>query len=73
MENVVTSLSKKSYINGYKYCTRCRVYYKTDNMRCPICSTLLRNSPRKKKNIKRKYISVPSEILEEASIISLKA
>ena len=38
--------SKKSYDDGYKYCSRCRLYYLTDGVRCPCCGTLLRSSPR---------------------------
>ncbi len=41
--------ARRSYANGYKYCSRCRVYHLTDGVRCPYCGILLRNSPRKKK------------------------
>jgi len=41
--------SRRSYANGYKYCSRCRVYHLTEGVRCPYCGILLRNSPRKKK------------------------
>lgn len=56
--------SRRSYANGYKYCSRCRVYHLTDKVRCPYCGTLLRNSPRKKKQPREeKYVEVPAEIL----------
>jgi len=55
---------RRSYANGYKYCSRCRTYHLTDKVRCPYCGTLLRNSPRKKKQSgNEKYVEVPAEIL----------
>jgi len=57
---------RRSYANGYKYCSRCRVYYLTDSVRCPYCGILLRNSPRKKKSLRNaKVVKVPPEIEKE--------
>ncbi|MEM3114334.1 MAG: hypothetical protein QXY72_04245 [Nitrososphaerota archaeon] len=59
---------RRSYANGYKYCSRCRVYYLTESVRCPYCGILLRNSPRKKKSLRNtKVVRVPPEIEKEAS------
>ncbi len=65
---------RRSYANGYKYCSRCRAYYLTDSVRCPYCGILLRNSPRKKKAIEKnvKYVRVPPEILEEVAEVATK-
>lgn len=64
---------RRSYANGYKYCSRCRVYYLTDSVRCPYCGILLRNSPRKKKSLRNaKVVNVPPEIekdVEEVKVI----
>jgi len=46
---------KASYADGYKYCSRCRLYIKIDGVRCPFCGALLRSSPRKKK-YRKKYV-----------------
>jgi uncharacterized paraquat-inducible protein A len=44
-----TIASRRSrYLNGFKYCSRCRAYYPADSARCPICNLLLRSKPRKK-------------------------
>jgi len=48
---------KARYADGYKYCSRCRVYIKTDKTRCPYCGVLLRSSPRKKKYQKKRAIA----------------
>ena len=50
---------RRSYANGFKYCTRCRTYYKIEGYRCPYCGTALRSSPRKKSPQRnKKYIGV---------------
>lgn len=50
---------RKGYMAGYKYCSRCRQYMKVNSNRCPYCRTLLRNSPRKKRNkVNVKYVKV---------------
>ena len=53
------------YRDGYKYCSRCQLYYKTEEKRCPVCRTILRCNPRKK-NAERdkRRVMPPSEILE---------
>ena len=63
---------RRSYANGYKYCSRCRVYYLTDSVRCPYCGILLRNSPRKKKSLRNaKVVEVPEDILNEAEKVKV--
>ena len=64
---------RRSYANGYKYCSRCRVYYLTDSVRCPYCGILLRNSPRKKKSLRNaKVVEVPEGILKEAEKVKIE-
>ncbi len=61
---VVQKSSRRSYANGYKYCSRCRVYHLTDGVRCPYCGILLRNSPRKKKpSSTSRYVNVDEKIV----------
>jgi len=63
---------KRSYANGYKYCSRCRAYYKTDDVRCPYCRILLRSSPRKKKFLRNvKTVEALSEVEGESSKIEV--
>ncbi|MEM2233153.1 MAG: hypothetical protein QXP81_06400 [Nitrososphaerota archaeon] len=38
---------QRGYAAGYRYCSRCAIYLRTDEMRCPYCSTMLRTGPRK--------------------------
>ncbi|MEM0461270.1 MAG: hypothetical protein QXS96_05115 [Candidatus Caldarchaeum sp.] len=38
------------YALGYRFCSRCRTYFKTRAIRCPDCGTLLRKKPRRKRN-----------------------
>ncbi|RLG09398.1 MAG: hypothetical protein DRN64_03960 [Thaumarchaeota archaeon] len=64
---------RRSYANGYKYCSRCRIYYLTDSVRCPYCGILLRNSPRKKKSLRHaKVVEVPEDILKEAEKVKIE-
>lgn len=49
---------RRSYKDGYKYCSRCRMYIKTDEVRCPYCRIILRYNPRKKKDKEVKAVSV---------------
>jgi len=64
---------RRSYANGYKYCSRCRIYYLTDSVRCPYCGILLRNAPRKKKSLKNaKVVEVPENLLKEAERVDIK-
>ncbi len=64
---------RRSYANGYKYCSRCRVYYLTDSVRCPYCGILLRNSPRKKKSLRNaKVVEVPEDVVKEAEKVKIE-
>jgi len=64
---------RRSYANGYKYCSRCRVYYLTDSVRCPYCGILLRNSPRKKKSLRNaKVVEVPEDVAKEAERVKIE-
>ena len=55
---------RRSYANGFKYCTRCRTYYKIEGYRCPYCGTALRSSPRKKKysEKEKKYVRLEKSV-----------
>ena len=64
---------RRSYANGYKYCSRCRVYYLTDSVRCPYCGILLRNSPRKRKSLRNaKVVEVPEDVVKEAEKVKIE-
>ncbi|MCD6536189.1 MAG: hypothetical protein J7K49_05235 [Thaumarchaeota archaeon] len=64
---------RRSYANGYKYCSRCRVYYLTDSVRCPYCGILLRNSPRKKKSLRNaKVVQIPEDVEKEAAKVKIE-
>ena len=66
--------SKRCYSNGYKYCSRCRVYILTDRARCPYCKTLLRSSPRGKHRRARevKAVETPPDLERELDKIEVK-
>ena len=64
---------RRSYANVYKYCSRCRVYYLTDSVRCPYCGILLRNSPRKKKSLRNaKVVQIPEDVEKEAAKVKIE-
>jgi len=53
------------YADGYKYCPRCQLYYKTESKRCPVCRTLLRCNPRKRDEGRDgRRVMPPREVLE---------
>ena len=56
---------KKSYSDGYKYCTRCRAFYKVKSTRCPVCGVILRASPRKRRGLDVKSVEVSPELEKE--------
>ena len=68
--------SKRSYDNGYKYCSRCGLYILMDGVRCPYCGVLLRNSPRRKSYWRRvgniKAVKVPPNLERELEKIEVK-
>jgi len=75
-EDLVKVSSKRSYDDGYKYCSRCGLYYLTDGVRCPCCGTLLRSSPRRK-NYWRKargvnVVQIPPDLERELEKIEVK-
>jgi len=37
------------YENGFKWCSGCAKFFKTDIKKCTICSTQLRNGPKSSK------------------------
>ncbi len=55
VERIIVSQGR-GYTGGFKYCARCRVYYLTGDVRCPVCRVLLRSSPRKKRNVEKPSI-----------------
>ena len=62
---------KKDYSKGYRYCTRCRVFYKVESARCPICGVLLRSNPRKRKSMKFKALEITPDLERELEKIEL--
>ena len=52
------------YEKGYKYCSRCGRFWKTEDVRCPVCHGLLRAKPRRKRWGKR--IMPPEDLLVES-------
>ena len=62
---------KKEYDGGYKYCTRCRAFYKVDSTRCPVCNTILRFSPRKRRGTSFKAVKITPELEEELEKIKV--
>ena len=46
----VTTSPRKAglYRRGWKYCSRCMLFFKTDSFKCPYCGGLMRSGPRKK-------------------------
>ena len=63
---------RKSYNNGYKYCTRCRAFYKVESTRCPVCGVILRASPRKRKHLEVRSIKISPELERELEKILVK-
>lgn len=37
------------YEDGFRYCSRCELWFMTNELRCPKCGRRLRCSPKKKK------------------------
>ena len=70
MPQPLQGVKKAAYKLGYKYCSRCQLYYYTDLKRCPNCGCLFRQKPRKRKNT-AKEINPPPEILQEAETIKV--
>jgi len=66
------SSCKKDYGKGYKYCTRCRVFYKVESARCPICGVLLRSNPRKGKSMRFKALEITPDLERELEKIDVK-
>jgi len=62
---------KKGYDGGYKYCTRCRAFYKVDSTRCPVCNTILRFSPRKRRGMSFKAVEITPELEKELESIQV--
>ena len=71
MPRLLIGLGRASYKLGYKYCTRCAVFYYTDLRRCPNCGSLLRHNPRKSRKEPAKQINPPPEILQEAATVKV--
>ena len=63
---------KKSYGNGYRYCTRCRAFYKVKSTRCPVCGVILRASPRKRRYVEVRSVRISPELEKELEKIDVK-
>lgn len=42
-------MNQSKYGNGYKWCSGCAKFIKTDKIKCPICGSQLRNGPKSNK------------------------
>jgi len=64
----------KSYLDGYRYCSRCAVFFLTNNIRCPYCGGPLRVRPRKGRDEKGplKAVSAPEDVLREAEGVRVR-
>jgi uncharacterized paraquat-inducible protein A len=62
---------KKIYSRGFRYCTRCRAFYKTGSSRCPVCGTLLRINPRKRRGMSFKAVEITPELERELESIQV--
>ena len=40
---------RPKYAEGYKWCSKCGVAYRTNRRFCPICGSILRSRPRMRK------------------------
>ncbi|MEM2238511.1 MAG: hypothetical protein QXK69_12505 [Candidatus Caldarchaeum sp.] len=50
-EEVVVRLNhRRSYANGYRYCSHCRRFLLVEGLRCPFCGRQMRWRPRKSKH-----------------------
>jgi hypothetical protein len=38
------------YSGGKKYCSRCMRYFRTEGWRCPCCHSVMRDSPRQRRD-----------------------
>lgn len=64
----------KSYLDGYRYCSRCAAFFLTNNIRCPYCGGPLRVRPRKGRDEKGplKAVSAPEDVLREAEGVRVR-
>lgn len=46
--NVMTRRARYGYIHGWRYCSLCEAFYKTDRLMCPVHNKPLRLKPHKK-------------------------
>ncbi|MEM2233843.1 MAG: hypothetical protein QXP81_09940 [Nitrososphaerota archaeon] len=64
-----TRSPKRAYEAGYKYCTNCRLFIRTDSKFCHICGRVLRNSPKKNKRIDpSKFIRAEDYFMEGSEV-----
>jgi hypothetical protein len=64
----------KSYLDGYRYCSRCAIFFLTNSVRCPYCGGPLRMRPRKGRDGKGplRAVSAPEDVLREAEKIRVR-
>jgi hypothetical protein len=46
----------RHYSGGKKYCSRCRGYFRTEGWRCPYCHSVMRDSPRQRRDKERRTV-----------------
>jgi len=61
------------YFGGNKYCSRCMRYFRTEGWRCPCCHSVLRDSPRQRRDKQRRVIPCvdPSKYLKRREAVEL--
>ena len=63
----------RHYCDGKKYCSNCRKYFRTEDWRCPYCHSILRDSPRQRKDKQKRVIPRvdPSKYLARRRVIEV--
>lgn len=46
---IQTRMERAKYENGYRYCSHCSFFFKTNRLRCPICGKIMRAAARRRK------------------------
>jgi len=41
--------ARARYVDGFRYCSNCKMWYRTDGPRCPKCGRVLRAGSRRKR------------------------
>ncbi|MDJ0273903.1 MAG: hypothetical protein NYU90_01705 [Aigarchaeota archaeon] len=60
------------YGDNRRFCSRCQQFIETDDVRCPLCSTMLRTKPRRRR-FRTRYIQLTYISYEETKQTTFKA